>query len=417
VCSSDLYNFKPDKEDEKKKRDDEIRNASFMQYYQTMLDEEKRVVMERDGNREYTKQEELRFWRELQANAELTGKDRVQIQHTVTKLQIDVLKEEGKQRLQLDAETRRRGEELAMADVDADQQRAQQELALGNISKGQMLAMEEQFEARRYAISRAYAEARLALIDKEHDKAGYAQAALQIEEIDIRHNQRLAQINNQAAQQIQAPWMAVGKTMESSFASAMDGILLRTQSLAGAMRQMFGSILQTFVQEMVTKPLAMMAMRAVKETALYQWMAGVSATTQSAASGTITTVKGIEADAVVTANAAEAGSGAAAAVAPTPFVGPVLAAAAFAAIMALVLGSKGSIKSASGGYDIPFGVNPLTQLHSSEMVLPAKHAEVIRQLADRGGLGGGGGGGEVNVQVRGHSMGEIGRASCRERVS
>ncbi len=47
--------------------------------------------------------------------------------------------------------------------------------------------------------------------------------------------------------------------------------------------------------------------------------------------------------------------------------------------------------SAEGGYDIPAGVNPVTQLHEKEMVLPKAQAEVIRGLANRGGAGGAGG--------------------------
>lgn len=41
--------------------------------------------------------------------------------------------------------------------------------------------------------------------------------------------------------------------------------------------------------------------------------------------------------------------------------------------------------SAEGGYDIPAGVNPLTQLHEKEMVLPRAQADVIRGLAVGGG--------------------------------
>jgi len=55
---------------------------------------------------------------------------------------------------------------------------------------------------------------------------------------------------------------------------------------------------------------------------------------------------------------------------------------------AMVAGT--AIASAEGGYDIPAGVNPVTQLHEKEMVLPKAQAEVIRGLAGRGGAGGGG---------------------------
>ncbi len=46
--------------------------------------------------------------------------------------------------------------------------------------------------------------------------------------------------------------------------------------------------------------------------------------------------------------------------------------------------------SGAGGFDIPAGVNPVTQLHEKEMVLPAQYADVIRGLANTGGAAGGG---------------------------
>jgi len=49
-----------------------------------------------------------------------------------------------------------------------------------------------------------------------------------------------------------------------------------------------------------------------------------------------------------------------------------------------------AIASAEGGYDIPAGKNPMTQLHEKEMVLPKAQADVIRGLATRGGNGGSG---------------------------
>lgn len=84
-------------------------------------------------------------------------------------------------------------------------------------------------------------------------------------------------------------------------------------------------------------------------------------------------------------NQAVAATGAAAAMAAVPFVGPMLATAAYADMMALLAPSVGVAATAAGGYDIPAGVNPLVQAHEKEMILPAKHADVIRDLADNGG--------------------------------
>lgn len=64
---------------------------------------------------------------------------------------------------------------------------------------------------------------------------------------------------------------------------------------------------------------------------------------------------------------------------------------------------SGSLMFASGGYDIPSGVNPLTQLHQKEMVLPAEHADVIRSLSGSGVRGGGG----ENITIINQTTGRI----------
>jgi len=80
---------------------------------------------------------------------------------------------------------------------------------------------------------------------------------------------------------------------------------------------------------------------------------------------------------------------AAKALAMGPVVGPIMAGIVRGmgyASAGIVIGT--TIASAEGGYDIPAGVNPVTQLHEKEMVLPKAQAEVIRGLAANGGAGG-----------------------------
>lgn len=77
------------------------------------------------------------------------------------------------------------------------------------------------------------------------------------------------------------------------------------------------------------------------------------------------------------------------AIAAIPIVGPFLAPAVAIGAVAAVMGFAKNIASASGGYDIPSGVNPMTQLHQNEMVLPAHLAERVRSMTDSGNKGGG----------------------------
>lgn len=73
-----------------------------------------------------------------------------------------------------------------------------------------------------------------------------------------------------------------------------------------------------------------------------------------------------------------------------PVLGPPLAMAIRVmgyASAGIVLGT--TIASAEGGYDIPAGTNPVTQLHEKEMVLPKAQADVIRGLANGTGSSGG----------------------------
>jgi hypothetical protein len=86
---------------------------------------------------------------------------------------------------------------------------------------------------------------------------------------------------------------------------------------------------------------------------------------------------------------AQAGLNAFTSTAAIPIVGLGLAPAAAVSAMAaaetfavpMIAAANGTIASAEGGYDIPAGINPITQLHEKEMVLPKAQAEVIRNLA------------------------------------
>ena len=78
-------------------------------------------------------------------------------------------------------------------------------------------------------------------------------------------------------------------------------------------------------------------------------------------------------------NALKAASAAYSAMAGIPIIGPALGAGA-AAVTFTAVEAFGQMASAAGGYDIPAGVNPITQLHQNEMVLPAILANPLRGM-------------------------------------
>lgn len=114
-----------------------------------------------------------------------------------------------------------------------------------------------------------------------------------------------------------------------------------------------------------------------------------ASTVTTAATGTATEAAASTAQKAINATTAFSGGVASMAAAPFPLD---LTAPAFGAQMA-------ALASAAGGFDIPSGINPLTQLHAQEMVLPAPLANSVREMTQGGGGGGSGGG----IDLSGHS--------------
>lgn len=113
-------------------------------------------------------------------------------------------------------------------------------------------------------------------------------------------------------------------------------------------------------------------------------VAGDEAVTASDATATTTAIASqqTQSAAAIFGYAAEAAVAAMASVAAIPIVGWALAPETGAAIYAEGLAY---LASASGGYDIGAGVNPITQLHEKEMVLPATIAAGFRKIIGANG--------------------------------
>ncbi len=97
-----------------------------------------------------------------------------------------------------------------------------------------------------------------------------------------------------------------------------------------------------------------------------------------------------------TTDAGVAAANTMAALSGIPIVGPALAAATAPVMFSETL----AYSVAEGGFDVPPGVNPMTQLHPREMVLPADIAGGMRQMIASGG----GGAGSTSVTQNIHAI-------------
>lgn len=184
------------------------------------------------------------------------------------------------------------------------------------------------------------------------------------------------------------PYKTLVDGIGNSFKTMFDGILQGTETFQQMMGRMASNLIGTFGQTAirVADDWAVQQIRQVLETQQGEMQKTAAATlgaadrqaVEDAAYGVSSAAQASAGAASVLADANKAAAGAYAAVAGIPYVGPILAPEAAAVAFAAV--SAFDIFSAASGFDIPGGVNPITQLHENEMVLPANIAEGIRNM-------------------------------------
>lgn len=369
---------------EKPKEEKEVAEPSFMKYYEAALAEEKRLATERDAIHGMSKEAELQFWRDLQQYAVMSEVDKAGVARKASEARIEVLRQEAQQADQVGRTQLEQFRDRQLARVDLEEQEVQTRAALGQITQRELLQQEQEFERRRLEIRREAIAASLAALDPARDPVEVAQLNAQLEALEDQHQKRMAQLVGQVALEQNKIWTDLGSSMTRLWDQGVQAMMNKTLTWRGAVKATMTELTMWFAKSVVGDMVKKWA--AGKAAQLAASLAGLSAEKAAQVAGSAATVatKAGEATAVVSANAAEAASGAAASQAPIPIIGPGLAIAAFAGVMAMVMGAMGSIKSASQGFDIPSGVNPLTQLHEEEMVLPAPLANGVRDMVSNG---------------------------------
>ena len=366
----------------------------------------KEMQRETLSHQEWDLAREAAYWRAKLATVDAGSKTGLKLREKILTLEDQLSKQSTEAKINQVAAW----EKLDKHKLDMEKDAADQALANGQISQLQRLDLEIEFENRRYQIAYDALQERIALAEQDPT---YSQSAIdklkqQMAELGQGHereqtknqgkreNQRRKDAPN-VMEMLQDGGKNVWEEAQKQMGQAFSAMLSKTQNFRTAMNNFFKSMGQTFIQEMVRKPIAGMLQRMVQESAIYKMIFGTKETLETAAAAKTAATKATETTAVVGSNAVQAASGAAASQASIPYVGPILAVAAMAAMMAAVMGLMGGsggssttttttrIPSAAGGWDIPAGINPLTQLHENEMVLPAEHAQTIREMAGQSG--------------------------------
>ena len=366
----------------------------------------KEMQRETLSHQEWDLAREAAYWRAKLATVDAGSKTGLKLREKILTLEDQLSKQSTEAKINQVAEW----EKLDKHKLDMEKDAADQALANGRISQLQRLDMEIEFENRRYQIAYDALQERIALAQQDPT---YSQNAIdklkqQVDALGQGHEREQGKNKGKREQQrrkdapsfsemLQDGGKNVWQTAQDQMGQAFSAMLSRTQTFSQAMTGFFKSTGQAFIQEMVTKPLMGMMQRMVQESAIYKSIFGAKKSMEQAGAAETVAAKTAETTAVVGANATQAASGAAASQAAIPITGPTMAAAAMGAMFALVMGLVGGgggsktsttttrIPSAAGGWDIPAGINPLTQLHENEMVLPAEHAQTIREMAGQSG--------------------------------
>ncbi|AMW78654.1 hypothetical protein AMD27_06985 [Acinetobacter sp. TGL-Y2] len=316
--------------------------------------------------------------------------------------EFDKIKPIYEQEIQFKQDQAQRIYELEKAQIQAD-------LDAGLISNVEKVKREKQLEDQLYQIKRDGLLARLALEDQQSSVsgkvAGQAGVTGSISELD----------SQKAVNDVKTPGLIsdaemkdfekrfgkltsrVSKLWDQGIQSMMDGTLTWRNATNAVLTDMASFAIQTATQELqgwlkiqavkLARKLGFIGAETTAEvtgqtaqaTAV---VAGETIKTAATSTGVFARLglKLMEVLKSIMMSAWEAMAGAWAALSAIPFVGPALGVAAGIAAFAGVSAIVGKVSSARGGYDIPAGVNPMTQLHEEEMVLPKQHANTIRAL-------------------------------------
>ncbi len=268
--------------------------------------------------------------------------------------------------------------------LQAQEAELDQEVAAGEISAEKKIQILRDATAKENQLENTSLTTELAAL--QTGTMAYKRVLDQQSILKERYSLQQTKLDQQAAQANLKSWQDALQPLNQAFDISIRGVIQGTQTLRQSMARAAQSVLLSWIDTEEKVLAKHLATELAKTTATE---AGVAARTAAEQSGSATSLLGMAADALKTiaSDAAQTFAGVFAFLSPT--MGPAAAAPAMVA-QATVLGVGGTVSSAAGGYDIPAGVNPLTQLHAQEMVLPANLANSVRAMTQNAGANAGG---------------------------
>lgn len=309
--------------------------------------------------------EDVDYWN---ARAEEAGQGTADATRSLAKAsaaKLAMLKKDGADGRAMSEEVVAEAERAALSAIELARQRSAADIALGSMTVEQRIEQERGFEAERFNILVMAQTARIAMAEQDPNSAPGAlmREKNKMLEVERAYELKKGVLLQQSRIEQDKFAQSFKGSMESSFAGILKTFATGTMTIRSLFRSMGKAILDSMID--------VFAKIAAKWAATQIANLVMSKTTTAAA---------------ISGEAAKAGAGGVASMAAAPF--PLnMTAPVFGAAMATLAGSFGVVASAAGGFDIPAGMNPITQLHQREMVLPAEHADTIRGLSAGGGGG------------------------------
>lgn len=373
------------------------KTPSAMGTYEAVLAEQRRALAEGETYRELGRDAERQYWRDILATYRVGAKDEEQIVRKIAALSVSIAQESAAQKRGLKREEIDETERAALAELETDKQAAQHKLNMGALTADQLLQQHARFEERRYEIQASAQAERIAMLQMDPNADPVALQAQQdkLLELTRQYQVKRQQIVHEEAEQGMQVWQDLGNRMSGLWDKGVEAMMNGTLRWRNALRaigtELVGWFAKTVIKNMVSQWVTGESLKTTATLAgtMTRWAAESWAAAKSVALWAATAIKNIMSsawEAMAGVIKAWAGTG------PWGWaIGLGMGAAAFAGVAALA----GNVRSAEGGFDIPAGLNPMTQLHEEEMVLPAHIANPMREML----AGGGGAGQPINVSI------------------